>query len=144
MKQMQPKLYFGHPINVYGTELEARLIAVIKETFPGWEIVNPGEQRHIKECERRKAAGQNAMEYFFKEVLPDCKAGVFLPFRDGKWGAGIVGEAKFLDENGHSIWQIDAEGHISRIFFNEVATLALSVEETRKRIRNQDGSRKPY
>ena len=144
MEPRQPKVYFGHPINVYNTKLESRLIAAIKKTFPGWDIENPGEKRHGEACRRWGEKTGNVMDYFYKEVLPDCQAGVFLPFRDGKWGAGIFGEAKYLAENKCSIWQIDTKGHITRILLDELAALTLSIEKTRKRIRNKDGSRKPY
>ena len=40
------RLYFAHPINLYGTDLESEIISDLSGVFPKWEIVNPGEPKH--------------------------------------------------------------------------------------------------
>ena len=44
---MRPTLYFAHPVNVYGTELESNLLARIVGEFPGYDIVNPNAPQHL-------------------------------------------------------------------------------------------------
>lgn len=130
---MQEKIYFGHPINTYDTELESRLLQRISEVFPGWFIENPNEEYHQDGYQFWKRLCGNGMNYYYKEVLPSCSAGIFLPFRDGKWGAGVFGEAKFLYNRGCDIFQIDSEGKVIKI--DSLDTIkALGIKETRKRI----------
>ncbi|MBU0959640.1 MAG: hypothetical protein KKB31_06865 [Nanoarchaeota archaeon] len=62
---MKPKLYFGHPMNTYGTANESALLAIISEAFPKYEIENPGNETHKVACLRYRATGRNPMEYFF-------------------------------------------------------------------------------
>lgn len=136
------KMYFGHPINVYGTELENNLLDIISQAFPTWDIENPNQQKHADGYKRYMDASGRGMDYYFCEVLPQCQGGIFLPFRDGKYGTGVFGEAKFLSEQGCPVWQIDAEGHISKLDLESAQVL--SVEETRERIRTPDKKSKPY
>lgn len=136
------KMYFGHPINVYDTELETNLLDIISQAFPTWDIENPNQKRHSEGYERYLKTTGKGMDYYFCEVLPNCQGGIFLPFRDGKYGTGVFGEAKFLSEQGCPIWQIDADGHISKLDLQSAQVL--SVEETRERIRTPDKKSKPY
>jgi len=137
------KMYFGHPINTYNTPLESELIAKISETFPGWYVVNPNQEHHQKGYQSWKAKYGNGMDYYYKEVLPWCNAGIFLPFRDGNWGAGIFGEAEFLDQRGGLIYQISYDMKISRIGdLNRIKVL--SIEKTRLRIRTTSDEVAPY
>lgn len=140
---MSDKIYFGHPINTYDTELEGQLLQRISEVFPGWFIENPNEEYHQEGYKLWKKLHGNGMLYYYREVLPTCSAGVFLPFRDGKWGAGVFGEAEFLYNRGCDIFQIDSGGMVTKINFLD-ARKALSIEETRKRIRTESGKIVPY
>ena len=137
------KIYFAHPINVYNTPLEAELMTKILESFPGWIIENPNQEHHQDGYQRWKKEHGNGMDYYYKEVLPWCNAGIFLPFRDGKWGAGVFGEAEFLAERGWPIFQITHEGLITGIE-NLLAIPVLSIVDTRKRIRTESGEVIPY
>lgn len=142
---MSRKMYFGHPVNTYGTELEWRLLSLVTERFPQWEIVNPGDAAHEAGYQRYRAAKSGGMGYFFEEVLPECQSGIFLPFRDGAWGAGVHGEAKFFLDRQRLVWRITHEGAIRLLGASLLAALpVLSVEETRERIRNADRSLKEY
>ena len=133
-----PKLYFGHPINVYSTQMERELIGKILDEFSGWRLENPNQKKHDDAYMARKKAGLNPMDYFFNEVLPSCAGGIFMPFRDGKFGAGVAGEAKALADRGLSIWKIDHHGDISSWNPNDENTV-LSVAETRARVRGPNG-----
>ena len=140
---MGHKIYFGHPINAYDTELENQLLQRISEVFPVWFIENPNEEYHQEGYQFWKKFSGNGMDYYYKEVLPNCSAGIFLPFRDGKWGAGVLAEAEFLHNRGCPIFQIDTEGRVTKIDFLDPIQ-ALSIEETRKRIRTESGETVPY
>lgn len=139
---MRPKIYFGHPINAYGTELEKQLLEKIAAAFPEFEIENPGEKRHKEEYLHWKRESGSGMDYFFKKVLPGCDAGVFLPFRDGAWGAGVFGEAEILASRGCPIYQITSDGIITRVNLDEIRVL--TIEETIIRIRAKTGETVPY
>jgi len=141
---MSPKIYFGHPVNTYNTSLEERLMASIQRNFPDHKIENPSEPHHQGGYQKWKQETGNGMNYYFEIVLPSCDTGgVFLPFRDGMWGAGIFSEAEFLTQRERHIWQINAGG-----FIIPVTQLGeyrkLSIEETRARIRNVGGMLIPY
>lgn len=138
---MRQKMYFGQPINVYGTELQQRLLKAIAAAFPDWDIENPDQERHSAGYRRRVDEGGRGMDYYFEEVLPGCLAGTFLPFRDGKFGTGVYAEAKCLHDHGCLIYEIDADCRITSLLPDE--RRVLTVEETRKRIRNETG-REPY
>jgi len=140
---MRNKIYFGHPINTYGTPLESRLLTEIALAFPEWEIENPNQEYHQKGCRGCEAEGGNPMEYFFDEVLPDCRAGIFLPFRDGMWGYGVFSEAIVLREQECPIWEISPDGTIVPIMDLD-GDLELSIEETLARILTSLGETIPY
>jgi len=128
---MQGKIYFGHPINTYNTDLEAGLLRRINKKFPQYEIENPNQPHHIKNYLKLKAETGNGMPYFLEKVLPKMSAGIFLAFKDGMLGAGIFQEAKFLSCQGKPIYEINFEGRITGMQLGN--SRALSIEETRKR-----------
>jgi len=140
---MKPRLYFGHPVNTYGTELETKLLEIIIAAFPCWTIENPSEQKHRDGYLKVKNKTGNGMPYFTEQVLPKCDGGVFLTFRDNRWGAGIFNEAKTLMEKGKPAWQITPDGRVTQLTsMNSI--VPLSVSETRQRVYGQNGSTKPY
>ncbi len=146
---MVKRVYFGHPINTYGTELENYLLDKIflagffNGIFEGWTVENPNQKHHQENCQTWKEKTGNAMNYFYECVLPECHAGIFLPFCDGKWGAGVFGEADWLVKHDCPIWEINHYGRIRKIeCFQEIPFL--NVEETRKRIRDANGQMLPY
>jgi len=131
---MTQRIYFGHPVNFYNTEKESELIQKIQTRFPGAEIENPNHVKHQEGYKRYKGEDGkgNGMDYFFKEVLPPMIKGVFLPFEDGKFGAGVFKEANFMAESGKLIYEISLEGVISEMKID--SSRMLSVEETRERV----------
>lgn len=143
---MKKRLYFGHPINTYNTDLEQQLLRRISETFPDWEIENPNQKHHHAGYKHLKETTGNGMDYFLKQVLPDCHGGIFLPFRDGAWGGGIFKEAQFYAEQGLPVWIIDLNGDIKLLvwkLFNRKYK-SLTREETKARIRTSSGEIIPY
>jgi len=137
------KIYFGHPMNTYGTPLEKQLLRAIELGFSDWEIENPNQERHQDGCRRWEVATGNPMGYFFNEVLPNCRAGIFLPFRDGKWGAGVFGEATLLRRQRRPIWKITPEGAIDLIGSLKIDA-ALTIAETKSRILTASNEWIPY
>ena len=137
------KLYFAHPLNTYNTALEAKLLLDIKKAFPDWEIENPNQKSTDEGVKRWIAKSGNAMDYFTKELLPVCcNGGVFLPLRSGEWSSGVWLEAQFLGSLGYPLWKIDAEGKVTPIRAEEMKSLSL--EETRRRLRDSEGRYRPY
>lgn len=128
----KPKMYFGHPVNVYNTHQEVQLVDIIKRAFPQYAIENPNQLRHQQGYQRFKKEQGNGMQYYFTQVLPNMAAGIFLPFEDDMFGAGVYGEAKFLAEHNKPIWEISFDGGISILKLSD--SRALSIEETRKRV----------
>lgn len=139
---MQKRIYFGHPVNTYGTDLEKKLLRKISQFFHDWDVENPNHKIHQDGYGRWQKTMGNGMNYFFNEVLPDCHGGIFLLFRDGKWGAGTFGEAKFLLSRKYPIYLITANGEITKT--DLAAAQVLSVEETRLRVRTSSGKTVPY
>jgi hypothetical protein len=141
---MNQLLYFGHPVNTYGTSLENRLIQLILERFEGAIIENPNMPEHQKGYEEWKATHDNGMAYFTEIVLPRCIGGVFLPFRDGAWGAGVHKEALWFAARGLPVWSIDTDGVIIHFLPSDSNLKVLTPEETRLRIRDEKGKSLPY
>lgn len=139
---MKKRLYFGHPINVYGTSLEDALLARIAAAFPDWEVENPNQKKHDEGYERYKRETGRPMDYYVLEVLPSCHGGVFLPFRDGAWGAGVFKEAQAIAAQGGTVWTITADGQVTATDLAEVRVL--TVDETRARVRDGRGKPLPF
>ena len=110
----RPVLYFGHPVAVYGAEIETELMSKIRAAFPGWHVENPNQTHHQEGYQRWKKDTGNGMNYYFKIVLPRVSGGTFLAYRDGKWGAGVYGEALFVFGQGCPIWEVKPDGTVVR------------------------------
>lgn len=137
---MRSIIYFAHPVNTYGTEREKDLVRKIEKVFSPCSVENPGREKHQKGYQRWKERTGNGMEYFFAEVLPLCDFGIYLPFRDEAWGAGVFKEAQFF--NTPYVWSINADAEIRFVCLEGVRRL--SVEETKIRIRDTNGVPLPY
>ena len=139
------KLYFAHPINTYGTPIEAACLLLIAELFPDFEVVNPSDQIHLdKVAELRKAdPSANVMPYFV-DLVDTCDDVIVLPFGDGKWGAGVWAEAERIDRRGGAVWVINLKSNTVTLEFSDLAEFRLTVEETRARIRHPDGTTREY
>ena len=134
------RLHFGRPISIYGSELDLKLIGIIEREFRDWEVEDPNQKCHQDGYQEWKRNMGRGMDYFFQGVLPKCDGGIFLPFRDGKWGAGVFGECEFLRKDAKPVWEITHNGVISLVIFWEaVKKRVLSVEETRARVYGADG-----
>lgn len=126
------KVYFGHPVNFYNTPKEEELIKIIESHFPQFEVENPNQKYHSKNYVKWKTEKGNGMLYFTEVVLPSMEAGIFLPFEDGMFGAGVYKEAVFLHDNGKLIYEISFDGGITDMLLDEARKL--SIPETRERV----------
>lgn len=97
------KLYFAHPVNIYGQEIEASFERLIAYSLLGSDrslIENPNQPHHQvgydKYAQRLKESGMGhkGMRYFYDEVLPNCYGCVGVPFLDGRLGLGVAGEMR--------------------------------------------------
>lgn len=129
---MKPIIYFGHTVDLYNTPKEGELIATIERALPQYGVENPNQPVHEEGYQTYKRETGKGMRYYFEKVLPTMAAGVFQPFADGKFGAGVFGEAKFLHEQGKPIYEITLEGIVTELELDD--SRALTVEETRARV----------
>lgn len=139
---MEKRLYFGHPVNSYNTELEGQLLRRIADFLHDWEIENPNQPHHQEGYKHWKEKTGKGMDYFVKEVLPSCQGGIFLTFRDGAWGAGVYMEAEFYAKQGQPVWSITHNGCIVKVDLSTIQPL--TIEETRARIRTASAETIPY
>ena len=137
------RLYFGHPVNVFNTPLEADLVQRISRAFPLHLIENPNQPLHEEGYQRLKSACGNGMKYYYEHVLPTCVGGVFLPFRDGAWSMGTYSEATWFLSHHLSVWRVSWDGVIMPLCDLKDQRV-LSIEETRSRVRDADGATLPF
>ena len=132
------KIYFGHPINTYDTKLELLIIAAIHREFPNAKLVNPNQIHHQYAFQRCQGLLGDGMKYFLEEVLPGCEGGVFLPFRDGLFGAGVAKEALVLLKEAKPIWSVTVgDDEITFIPIKSQDQIkSLTLEETLLRLEN--------
>ena len=127
-----PALYFGHPITEYGTEKEQELVQKIKEEFPEYNVYNPNKSINLENYKIWKQETGRGMNYYFNILLPEMLGGIFLPFKDGMFGAGVGGEAEFLLERNLPVWEINYSGKIKDIDLD--AKRVLSIADTINRV----------
>jgi len=147
------KLYFAHPINTYaentrGTpneNLERDLLALIAKKFPHHEIVNPSDSVHAdKVAELRKDDPKVNVMPYFTDLVASCDDLVGYPFGDDMWGAGMWAEGDVILGKGGFAWVIHPTDRRITFVPDIPAEMRLSVDETRARIRNPDGTSKLY
>lgn len=81
------KVYYAHPITLYGTPAETRDIATLEAL--GFEVVNPNTP------ELDAAYKERGMEVF-TPVVESCDALAFRSFPDGSIPAGVAQEIKVI------------------------------------------------
>jgi len=126
---MRKNIYFGHPICTYNTSLEGILLRAIQRRFSRDTIINPNTPTHQHNCRKYN----NPMHYFYAEVLPYCDKGVFLPFPDGMFGAGVFGEMRWLYNKNRKIYEISSGGHLIKLS-KPPTQRKLTIEKTRQHL----------
>lgn len=109
------KIYFAHPVNIYGQPIEAAFEKLIAHRLTNGDlslIENPNQPKHQvgydAYAKRAKESGtkHKGMNYFFDEVLPSCSECAGVPFLDGRFGLGVAGEMKRFIEHDQSVWVV--------------------------------------
>ena len=134
MEKENPKVYFGRPASLYGTPLEKKLIRIITNIFSHYALEDPSLLHHqegYKKCKAERSDGDGMM-YFLQDVIPKMSAGVFTPFEDGMFGAGVFREAEELSKYTHMVYELRQDGIMSA--WSRDLARRLSVEETRERV----------
>ena len=129
-------IYFARPINTYNTKYESLSIGTIKDKFPNSIIINPGEQSHQESF--KGYVSNNPEEYmgYFKDLVNTCSIIVYLPFIDGKIGAGVRYEIFHLHKRFNEIYEINPNDFsIRKVSMGYVDNNTLSIHETRQRIK---------
>jgi hypothetical protein len=131
-------IYFAHPINTYNTEYESRAIDIIKDKFPNSNIINPGEQLHQDSFKEYVSSSPKEYMGFFRDLVNECSVIVYLPFKDGKVGAGVRYEIYHLNKRFDEIYEINPEDFsIRKVNMSYVDDNTLTVDETRQRVRQE-------
>lgn len=120
---MNNRLYFAHPVSDYNTPFEIRCLDLLRNDFPGHEIVNPNTPEH------HEAYKQRGMPYFYELVLT-CSTLVGVPYRDGEWGMGVWCEAEAMANSGGNVFQLH-KWRVMAIDFRDIRPL--SINETKRR-----------
>jgi hypothetical protein len=127
---MKKKIYYAHSMSLYNTPQEKRDIELLENL--GFEVVNPSSKELEKEVRNIKLCGEGLrktkdeisrtiMDFFFKEVIPECDALAYRSFIDLKIGAGVSGEIKCAEKLGLPIIELPTI----------TSARALDIEETR-------------
>ena len=114
------RIYFAHPIADYDTQYEKECLLEIKRRFPGCTIVNPNSEKH------QQGYNRSGMNYFVL-LAATCHKLIAVPFRDGKFGAGVWTEAM-----SHNYVKVLDGVNIRNLNSSD---MGLSISETRERIR---------
>lgn len=133
-------IYFGRPVTHYGKPHDVKIAALILKTFgEGSRLVDPSLPEH------QVGYQAQGMAYFLETVVPSCTTGVFTPFKDGRWGAGVWAELCRARALGMPTYTVDWKLDLRPKFFSERIDIApfpstagvvpLTVEETRARVR---------
>lgn len=145
MTQSLGRLYYAHPVSLYGSDTEARIVASL--TSRGFDVENPGSPQHqaaVKSLRESGKTSEDVMAYFLDQCRR-CHEVAFSPFPDGKIGAGVVQEVNSFLLTGRPASEIsEREGGIvvlSRVTELEPSRV-LTVDETRARL-NQLGRGQP-
>lgn len=91
-------IYYAHPINLYGSVVEAEDIDRIERHF-GHVVLSPHHPEFEIGYMREKRRSGRGMHFFFEQVLPLCDACVFRAFPDGMIGAGVKDEILWFWES---------------------------------------------
>ena len=106
---MDPRtIYYAHPMSWYGTDNERADMQVLRQEWPGVEIINPSAPDIVDEFEAWKQHGQNWLTpmNFFTDLVKNSEALAYRPYRDGKVGAGVAQEILHAHVWGLPIYQL--------------------------------------
>lgn len=93
------KVYYAHPISMYGSALESTDIAFLRRV--GLTVVNPAKLSKFVE----PMNSTDRMNYFYR-LVRECDCLAFRSFPDGMVGAGIQFEIGSMESKGGMIFEI--------------------------------------
>ncbi len=99
---MKARIYHAHPICTYGRLAEQREQLLIRQIFPGYEIVDPGL---YKKNEEKRLGG---MEYCMK-LVDSCDALAFSRIL-GKVTSGVGLEVEHALASGKAVYELIGNG----------------------------------
>ncbi len=141
------RIYFAHPINSYGQDVERRCLAVLHKRFAGCEIVNPNLPEHERGYREAQTVSQSGsgLAYYTEQVIPTCRALAFLAFPDGLVSSGCATEIECAWHLMLPIYEIDVAGDrlIAELTEDGVAGVlrrAMTRAETKLRVRFPDST----
>lgn len=142
-REPKRRLYFMHPQNTYGTDLERVQLADIRFRLGyDWDIINPNAPTYSTAYHILEESTGDGMPYL-TELANSCHGGVFLPFRDGMIPADIAAMVMSFMRRGCPVWEIRHDGRFFRPHTLDEKRV-LSAEETFTRIRDAFGCLKQY
>ena len=117
---MNARIYHAHAIVTYGKPIEVREQTLIRQVFPGYEIVDPG----LYEENEEKLIGR--MDYC-KKLVESCDALAYSRIQ-GKVTAGVGAEVEHALALGKQVYELVGNG-VRQVF---EPPSYVSREETRK------------
>lgn len=91
------RVYYAHPVSIYGTLCESRDIKTLQDL--GFEVENPNTPEHTAAYEKV------GMLHFF-EVARKCDLCAFRSFASGEIGAGIADEIAVFTSAGKPVIEL--------------------------------------
>lgn len=98
------RVFYSHPIKLYGTATEGREVALIEKEFPGCEVVNPSA--HQAEAKGRET------EYYLG-LVGSCDVLVFSRLY-GNVTEGVKPELDYALSKGKPVYEL-RDGRFSRV-----------------------------
>jgi hypothetical protein len=81
------KLYFAHPMSMYGTPEEAALVKVLTDI--GFEVINPGDPAVGQAFAAYRDGNPTNYMQFFVDLCNACEYGAFCTFPDEAQADGV-------------------------------------------------------
>ncbi len=94
------KIYYAHPINIYGSKQELRDMETIRKLFQSTLIYNPSTDSNAEEGYK-----ELRMKYF-ENIVKECSMLVFRSFVDGKIPSGVMFEIDMAKKIGIPIIEL--------------------------------------
>lgn len=138
-------IYYAHPMSWYGTDHEKADLQEIRLEWPGIEIINPSDPKHVEAAQAIYARGGTSAEVmvYFEDLVAGAEALVYRSFSDGKLGAGVSKEILTAHVNNRPIFRlysgctaaICGQPHIISGSEADLLWGTLTIEKTRERIK---------
>ncbi|MBI1362640.1 MAG: hypothetical protein GC134_01535 [Proteobacteria bacterium] len=142
MSNPNNKLYFAHPMSMYGTAEEALLVDILTDI--GFSVINPGDPAVAQAFGAYRDGNPNNYMQFFVDLCNACEFGAFCTFPDdvqaddvpnavNRVGAGVVTEIESFWARGKTVFWLQAHAGVLRLIIVKDWTgfTCLDVPQTR-------------